>query len=103
MLFRSGRPIVCFGIVPQWPGVAELWLIPDRKLIQKWRLKFHKGAKKFMELAADELNLHRLHVTVSANNVRSVKWIEHIYFKREGVLKKYSFNKKDMIMYSRLF
>jgi RimJ/RimL family protein N-acetyltransferase len=95
--------LVCFGIVPQWPGVAELWLIPDRKLIQKWRLKFHKGAKKFMELAADELNLHRLHVTVSANNVRSVKWIEHIYFKREGVLKKYSFNKKDMIMYSRLF
>jgi RimJ/RimL family protein N-acetyltransferase len=56
-----------------------------------------------MELAADELNLHRLHVTVSAQNVRAVKWIEHIYFKREGVLKKYSFNKKDMIMYSRLF
>ena len=44
----KGRPIVCFGIVPQWPGVAELWLIPDRKLIQKWRLKFHKGAKKFI-------------------------------------------------------
>ena len=99
----NGKPIVCFGVSPQWPGVAELWLIPDRKLIQKWKLKFHKGAKKFMELAADELNLHRLHVTVSANNVRSVKWIEHIYFKREGVLKKYTFNKNDMIMYSRIF
>tara|TARA_R100000773_G_C4194771_1_gene99362 strand:- start:216 stop:713 length:498 start_codon:yes stop_codon:yes gene_type:complete len=99
----KGRPIVCFGVVPLWPGVAELWLIPDTKLIQKWKLKFHKGARKFMELAADELNLHRLHVTVSAQNVRSVKWIEHIYFKREGLLKKYSFNKKDMIMYSRLF
>ena len=24
----KGKPIVCFGIVPQWPGVAELWLIP---------------------------------------------------------------------------
>ena len=99
----NGRPIVCFGIVPQWPGVAELWLIPDMRLMRKWKLKFHKGSLKFMELAADELNLHRLHVTVSAQNVRAVKWIEHIYFKREGVLKKYSFNKKDMIMYSRLF
>ena len=59
--------------------------------------------KEIRKLAADELNLHRLHVTVSAQNVRAVKWIEHIYFKREGVLKKYSFNKKDMIMYSRLF
>ena len=61
----KGKPIVCFGIVPQWPGVAELWLIPDKNLIQKWKLKFHKGSLKFMELAADELNLHRLHVTVS--------------------------------------
>ena len=56
-----------------------------------------------MELAADELNLHRLHVTVSAQNVRANKWIEKIYFSREGVLKKYSFNKNDMIMYSRIF
>ena len=46
----KGKPIVCFGIVPQWPGVAELWLIPDKNLIQKWRLKFHKGSLKFMEL-----------------------------------------------------
>ena len=99
----KGKPIVCFGLVPQWPGVAELWLIPDMKLIFKHKLKFHKGSKKFMELCADELNLHRLHVTVSARNVRAIKWIEKIYFSREGVLKKYSFNKNDMITYSRIF
>ena len=73
------------------------------KLIFKYRLKFHKGAKKFMEMCADELNLHRILVTVSARNVRAIKWIERIYFKREGVLKKYTFDKNDMIMYSRIF
>ena len=99
----EGKPIVCFGIVPQWPGVAELWLIPDQVLIKKHRLRFHKGSLKFMVHAAEELNLHRLHVTVSAHNVPAVKWIESIYFSREGVLKKYSFDKKDMIMYSRIF
>lgn len=99
----NGKPIVCFGVAPQWPGVAELWLIPDMKLIFKHRLKFHKGAKKFMEMCAEELNLHRIHVTVSARNVRAIKWIERIYFKREGVLKKYTFDKNDMIMYSRIF
>jgi len=99
----KGRPIVCFGVARQWPGVAELWLIPDMKLLFKHRVKFHKGARKFMELVADELNLHRLHVTVCANNLRALQWIERIYFKREGVLKKYSFDKKDMIMYSRIF
>jgi RimJ/RimL family protein N-acetyltransferase len=54
-------------------------------------------------MCADELNLHRIHVTVSARNVRAIKWIERIYFKREGVLKKYTFDKNDMIMYSRIF
>jgi len=99
----NGKPIVCFGVSPQWPGVAELWLIPDMDLIFKHKLKFHKGALKFMEMCAEQLNLHRLHVTVSARNVRALKWIESIYFKREGVLKKYTFNKNDMIMYSRIF
>jgi RimJ/RimL family protein N-acetyltransferase len=49
-----------------------------------------------------ELNLHRIHVTVLASNIRAIKWIESISFVREGVLKKYTFDKKDMIMYSRV-
>ena len=75
----------------------------NRLLDERDRRAEASEKKEIRKLAADELNLHRLHVTVSAQNVRAVKWIEHIYFKREGVLKKYSFNKKDMIMYSRLF
>ena len=27
----DGKPMLCFGVVPYWPGVAELWLIPDKK------------------------------------------------------------------------
>ena len=41
--------MLCFGVVPYWPGVAELWLIPDRKIF-KHKIKFHKGALKFMEI-----------------------------------------------------
>jgi RimJ/RimL family protein N-acetyltransferase len=50
----------------------------------------------------EELNLHRIHVTVLASNTKAIRWIENISFTREGVLKKYTFDKKDMIMYSRL-
>lgn len=98
----SGKPVLCFGISPQWYGVAELWLIPDINLIKKYRIKFHKGTKKFMDLIMEELNLHRIHVTVLSSNINAIRWIESISFKREGVLEKYTFDKKDMIMYSRL-
>mgnify|MGYP001215330792 FL=1 len=98
----AGKPVLCFGVSPQWYGVAELWMIPDRNLVSKHKIKFHKGAKKFMDLIMEELNLHRIHVTVLASNTKAIRWIENISFTREGVLKKYTFDKKDMIMYSRL-
>ena len=96
-----GRPVLCFGVSPQWYGVAELWMIPDKHLLRKHRFIFHRGAGKFMDFLMEELNLHRIHVTVLASNIKALKWIESISFQREGVLKKYTFDKKDMIMYSR--
>jgi len=98
----GGKPVLCFGVAPQWYGVAELWMIPDMYLVSKHKIKFHKGAKKFMDLIMEELNLHRIHVTVLASNIRAIKWIESISFKREGVLKKYTFDQKDMIIYSKI-
>ena len=50
----------------------------------------------------EELNLHRIHVTVLASNIKAIKWIESISFVREGVLKKYTFDAKDMIIYSKM-
>tara|TARA_Y100000114_G_C11553496_1_gene228340 strand:+ start:59 stop:556 length:498 start_codon:yes stop_codon:yes gene_type:complete len=98
----GGKPMLCFGVSPQWYGVAELWMIPDTKLVSKNKIRFHRGAMRFMDFVMEELNLHRIHVTVLASNTRAIKWIESIYFSREGVLKKYTFDAKDMIMYSKV-
>ena len=98
-----GRPIVCFGIALQWPHVAECWLIPDTQRIKQWRHRFHKGSLKFFEEVASRLDLHRIHVTVDVDNIVALKWITRMKFKKEAVLQKYSYNEKDMVMYSRLF
>jgi hypothetical protein len=99
----EGRPIVCFGIIMQWPHVAECWLIPDTERIKVWRHRFHKGSLRFFEEAASRLDLHRIHVTVDVDNPVALKWITRMKFKKEAVLQKYSYNEKDMVMYSRLF
>ena len=98
----NGRPVLCFGVSPQWYGVAELWMIPDRNLVSKNKIRFHRGAMRFMDFIMEELNLHRIHVTVLSSNIKAIKWIESISFVREGVLKKYTFYAKDMIMYSKI-
>ena len=59
-VIENGKPMLCFGVVPYWPGVAELWLIPDKKKISEHKIKFHKGALEFMKLAAADLKLKRL-------------------------------------------
>ena len=88
----EGRPIVCFGIVMQ-----------DTERIKVWRHRFHKGSLRFFEEAASRLDLHRIHVTVDVDNPVALKWITRMKFKKEAVLQKYSYNEKDMVIYSILF
>jgi hypothetical protein len=102
-ILDNGEPIVCFGVVEQWPHVAECWLLPDVNKIKQWRIPFHKGSLNFMEEIAKELDLHRIHVTVDAANLVALKWIRAMKFQKEGLLKSYTYDKKDMIMYSRIF
>ena len=102
-VIENGKPMLSFGVVPQWEGVAELWLIPDQTLIKKHKIKFHKGALQFMKLAAADLKLHRLHVTVSSLNVSALKWIKSIYFVEEGILKHYGVDGSDYKMFARYF
>ena len=99
----DGKPMLCFGVVPYWPGVAELWLIPDKKKISEHKIKFHKGALQFMKLAAADLKLKRLQVTVSSLNVSALKWIKSIYFEEEGILKHYGVDGSDYKMFARYF
>ena len=99
----DGKPLTCFGVIPVWPHVAEIWMIPDKNMMQQYKTKFHKGAFKFMLTTAKQLNLHRIHCTVKANNARAIKWIEKMRFKKEGVCRQYGPDKVDYIMYARLF
>jgi hypothetical protein len=99
----DGKPMTCFGVVPLWKGVGEIWMIPDKFMLSKFKTKFHKGAFKFMLTTAKQLKLHRIQCTVKSNNTRAIKWIESMKFLKEGIVKQYGPDKEDYIMYARLF
>jgi|TARA_Y100000296_G_scaffold35221_2_gene40805 hypothetical protein len=97
----DGRPMCCFGVMKMWPGVAEMWLVPDVDLSLVAR-SFHRAAKKFADICMSDLHLFRLQVTVNTLNVPADKWIKTLYFVEEGVLRQFGPDGSSHKMYSRL-
>lgn len=98
---HKGKPLAIFGVIKLWEGVAEAWLLTDNKL-HTIAHPFHRVTKLMFDIFMSELNLFRLQVTVHSSNLQAIKWIETLYFKKEGRLRCYGPDKKDFYIYSRI-
>lgn len=96
-----GKPLAVFGCIPLWRGVGECWLVTDEGLPRIAR-PFHRVTKEMFRLFMSELCLFRLQVTVHSGNRLAVKWIERLYFKREGRLRSFGPDGEDFFMYARI-
>jgi hypothetical protein len=101
--YYDTKPVVCFGLLNMFPGVAEAWLIPGKELKQfKIALPFHRATKVFFDCAFDLFDLRRIQVSVDSNNLTALKWIEKLLFIREGIMKSFGPDGNDYIMLSKL-
>lgn len=94
-----GRPVGIFGAGAIWPGVAELWFIPDEEL-RRYPLFMCHGAKAFIDITAISMCLHRQQITVRCDHNRAVKWAATIGFKAEGTLQAYGPDRSDFYIMS---
>ena len=100
MATHKGQVICAFGCIPLWPGVGECWLLTDVSLPEH-RRPFHRVTKLILDSFMSELNLIRLQITVHSENVLAHKWAKVLYFKQEGVLKRFGPDGKDFYMLAR--
>ena len=98
---KAGRPYCSFGVMKMWPGVAEMWLIPDADLAQVV-MSFHRAARRFSDICMSKLHLVRLQATVHSANVPGDNWIKRMLFQEEGVLRGFGPDGSDHKMYSRI-
>lgn len=98
----EGEIYAMFGVFQLWPGTAEAWLIPSRKIDRK-AIALHRGSLAFFEHAANEMHIKRLQFTVHTRNERADRWAQRCYFKREGLLRNYGPDGSDYFMYARIF
>lgn len=98
--FLDDNPVVCFGVIPIWNGVAEAWFIADD--IARGKPKsLSKVAKHFLDIFEISLGLHRLQITVRNSDIRALKWAAFLGFTEEGVMLNYGPDSSNFSMMAR--
>lgn len=94
----DGKPIACIGLVEHWPKRRYVWaylvegigkrdMVRLRQAIAQW-LRYHGAG--------------RIETAIDPAFAKSVGWAESLGFEREGVLRHWTPDGSDWIMYSRI-
>ncbi len=96
-----GKPMLSFGIIPIWPGLAEAWMIPDKD-IDTVAIPLCRCARQFFAWAETTMQLRRIQIIVRSSNVRAQKWAEFLYFEKESEMMGFGPTGESHFMYRRL-
>ena len=98
--YLYGRPVACFGFLPFWTGVAEMWLLIEERG-RKYGKSLTRAATIVRDYAVLSNNLHRLQITVRCDDIRAVKWAKVLGFEQEAVLRCYGPDRSDFYIFAR--
>lgn len=88
------------GIDVLWHGSASLWGLFSKNVKQYTKTVFAQ-ARRFLDGAIRDMNLHRLSATVASYDDAAIRWIEHLGFVKEATLHRYDAQKRDYYLYAR--
>lgn len=97
----DGLLIVIAGVGIMWEGVGHAWSVPG-VYADDYKVSFYKAIKSYLDKVIKENDLHRVQCYVHVDYVISQKYVEHLGFEREGLLRKFGSDKADYYIYARL-
>jgi len=102
-VIKDDKIVSVFGIVPMWDGVAEIWFMPTKDILDS-KIKAYLFIKKTFEKTIKEHNLRRVQATIRTDYPRGKKMIERLGFKNETPegMREYCPDKCDAWLYARL-
>lgn len=101
-VMEDGLPIAAAGVVPQWKGVGELWALLSENTRDR-PIKLCKVTAKIIEIIQQEGNYHRLQAIVLKDFTSSIRWMKHLGFQCEGLLRQYGVDKRDFYRFARIY
>ena len=100
-LEREGKIIWCGGIRIFWDGVGEAWCLVSEEGSHFPKLIL-SSTKKMLDFMQKDLKLHRVQATSRTDIPSFWKFLEHLGFEREGVLRKFGADGADSYLYARV-
>lgn len=97
----DGNTLGVIGGVVIWPGVASLGAILTRD-INLYPVAVARTTNRIIEAVMSDLHLHRVEFAVKKDYPVGHRWAKALGFQAEGVLRQYSSDKTDYVMYGRL-
>jgi hypothetical protein len=97
----DGEVMVLGGIITLWSGVGEGWVILSKNC-NKTPVLIYSCIKNVFKQLIKAGEFWRIQAIVRTDFPQSIKMIEHLGFKREGLLEKYCPDKCDAYMYARI-
>ena len=96
----DGEIMAVYGIVKMWEGVGQCFAITSTDYHDA--ISYTRHAKSFVVNAMREFGFNRVQTYVSVDNGSFGKWAELVGLEKEGLMRKFSPQGKDMFMYSRI-
>lgn len=98
----EGHPVMCWGLIVLWPGVAEAWMLRDEAISQHGMTLARCASAYFLQVGA-ALALSRCQFAVAADNGRAIRFAKYLKFSVEGVMRQYAPDGSDYLMMARLY
>lgn len=96
----DGRILLCAGFSCMWPGVLVVWMIPTTR-IGAIPFRVARCLRRYVDRIAKDFGAHRLQTTTHADPMHA-RWMRFLGFSQEGIMRKFTHDKKDMLMFSRV-
>lgn len=99
-LIADGAPVICGGIITNYNGVGEVWLVKNPVVFPRYKFTAIKVVKQYLIDFADYYNLHRLQATDEGDE-QNGKWLTFLGFKKESTMKMYKHDKTNINLYTK--
>ena len=94
-------PVAIFGFMFISPGTYEMWAEITDAIRGNGRPAIKQG-REIIELAFENLEMHRLQATCRVVKGEYSRFLEVMGFQKEGLLRQAAPNREDLILYSRV-
>lgn len=95
----DGKIIACAGVRIIWPGCGEAWALFCDEIVS-YKKDSLVITRKYLWRIIEDFKLRRVQAYIRADNPAAINYVEHLGFKREGLLRKFGMEGEDQYIYA---